>query len=138
MVNDYDIPMPRWELSDPFGRNAIKSIRYDLKRVLCERDSYREQLETVMDGQGKAVQMLANSLAHEQEVSRELDRRLRVCDDARKSLGEKLTRANDSVESMTNRLAKLRVDYDKLKEEYDELAEQHELLVRGMTDKEEA
>lgn len=138
MINDYDIPMPRWELSDPFGRNAIKGFRYDLKRAMCERDSYREQLETVLDGQGKAVQMLANSLAHEQEVSRELDRRLRVCDEARKSLGEKLTRANDSAESMTNRLAKLRVDYDKLKEEYDELVEQHELLVRGMTDKEEA
>ena len=119
MVND--IPMPKWELSDPLGRNALKRFRYELKLARCERDEYRTRVEEILYEQGNAVNMMAKALAHEQSVVRELERRLRVCDEARKNLGEKI---NELIE-----------ENERYREEYDNLAAQHEKLVRGMTDK---
>jgi len=135
MVNDYEIPMPRWELTDPFGRNAIKRIRYELKKCLCERDGYKAQVESILTEQGNAVNMLAKALAREQEMTKEYERRLRVCDEARKSLGEKNSKVKAENDSLKHDNIALRADLAKLQYEYDELTEQHEKLIRGMTDK---
>ena len=135
MVNDYEIPMPRWELTDPFGRNAIKSIRYELKKCLCERDGYKAQVESILTEQGDAVNMLAKALAREQEMTREYERRLRVCDEARKSIGEKNSKLKAEIDELKNVNVALRADLAKLQYDYEELTEHHEKLVRGMTDK---
>lgn len=136
MVSDYEFALPRWELSDPFGRNALKGMRYELKRALCDRDSYKARLECVLTEQGNAVNMMANALAHEQALTQELDRRLRVCDEARKSLGEKNNAILSENTALKAKNAELAEELARLRYEYAELTAQHEKLVRGMTDKE--
>ena len=130
-----DVPLPKWELTDPFGRNALKRLRYELKLALSERDEYRTRVEEILAEQGNAVNMMAKALAHEQSAKRELERRLRLCDDARKDLGEKINELIDENNVLKVRDIELRADMAKMQYDYDELSAQHEKLVRGMTDK---
>lgn len=136
MVKDYEIPMPRWELSDPFGRAAIKSLRYDLKKALCERDGYRVELEDTLKCQGRAVDRLTKSLSAEQQRSTELDRRLQMSEDARKSLGEKLSAQSERASKLENELAYYKSRLELVEGDLNELSKEHERVIRGLTDKE--
>lgn len=126
-MNDYtpvyetDVPMPRWELKDPFGRGAVRKARYEYKRKAAQCESYRVQLEDVLKARRDAVNLLAEELAHEQGVSAELERRLRESERARKSLGEKLTEATDALKAV--------------KRDLEELAETHDKFVRAVMEK---
>ena len=129
--------MPKWEISDPFGRGAIRKARYEYLRKAAQCEAYRAQLEDVFCEQRNAVTLLASELAHEQDVTAEQARRLKVSEDARKSLGDKLRIANATIDELTHRLAELSAKYDKLESEHEELTAAHEKVIRGLTDKEE-
>lgn len=135
MIKDYEIPMPRWELSDPFGRAAIKGLRYDLKKALCERDGYRVELEETLNCQGRAVDRLSQSLSAEQARATELDRRLQMSEEARKSLGTKLAAANERASKIENEISYYKAKLELLEGDFNELSKEHERVIRGLTDK---
>ena len=103
-----------------------------------ERDALKNQLEAVYDERGKAVNMMVEALAHEQAVSAELKRRLEVCDDARKSLGEKLNKATEECADLRQRLQHEHDLYMELLRQYEQMEEDHEKLIRSVTDNTEA
>ena len=137
-VYETEIKMPKWELSDPFGRGAIRKARWEYREIKRERDALKNELEAIYDERGKAVNMLVEALHHEQRVTEELNRRLAVCDEARKSLGEKLNAATAEKEDLTRRLQREHELYAELLGSYDRLEEDHEELLRKVTDKEES
>ncbi len=145
MIKDYEIPLPRWELSDAFGRNALRSMRYELKKALCERDAARVELEETLKCQGRAVDRISMSLTEAQTTAKELDRRLQISEDARKNLGEKLRASRAEIDKHVAERARMRIEIERMKEkldtlekEHDVLTAEHEKLVRGLTDKEAA
>ena len=129
-----EVLMPRWELSDPFGRGAIRKARWEYAQMKRERDALKNELEAIYDERGKAVNMLVESLHHEQSVSAELKRRLEVCDDARKSLGEKLNKAVEEKGDLHQRLEHEHDLYMELLRSYEQLEIDHEDLIRSVTD----
>lgn len=139
------VEIPKWTPDDPFGRNALKGVCYELKKALCEKDALRVELEETLKCQGRAVDRISSSLSAEQIHAKELDRRLQISEEARKSLGDKNRALRDDLDKMTGERAKLRIELERLKElhnallkEHDALQEEHEKLVRGLTDKEAA
>lgn len=133
-----EVMMPRWEVSDPFGRGAIRKARWEYTQMKRERDALKNQLEAVYDERGKAVNMLVEALHHEQAVSAELKRRLEVCDDARKSLGDKLNKATEECADLRRRLQHEHDLYMELLRQYEQMEEDHEKLIRSVTDNTEA
>lgn len=146
-ITQTDVPMPRWEITDPFGRAAIRKARWEYLRKAAQCESYRLDLEDTLNKQGEAVKILSEELRKAREKCDELDRRFRYCDDARKSLGEKVTALrieNGSLAAskiIAETLAKLNGELeeklDRLKADYKELEEAHEQLLRLATNKEE-
>lgn len=133
-----EVTMPKWELSDPFGRGAIRKARWEYTQMKRERDALKNELEAVFDERGKAVNMLVEALHHEQSVTVELNRRLAVCDEARKSLGDKLNKAVEEKEDLARRLNHEHDLYAELLRSYAQLEDDHEDLLRKLTDKEES
>ena len=133
-----EITMPRWELSDPFGRGAIRKARWEYTQMKRERDALKNEIEAIYDERGKAVNMLVEALHHEQKLTDELNRRLAVCDEARKSLGEKLNAALEEKEDLARRLNHEHDLYAELLRSYAQLEDDHEDLLRKLTDKEES
>ena len=133
-----EVMMPRWELSDPFGRGAIRKARWEYTQMKRERDALKNEIEAIYDERGKAVNMLVEALHHEQSVTVELNRRLAVCDEARKSLGEKLNKAVEEKEDLARRLNREHDLYAELLRSYAQLEDDHEDLLRKLTDKEES
>ena len=96
------------------------------------------ELEETLKCQGRAVDRISASLSAEQSHAKELDRRLQISEEARKSLGDKNRALRDDLDKMTCERAKLRIELERLRELHDALQEEHEKLVRGLTDKEAA
>ena len=103
-----------------------------------ERDALKNEIEAIYDERGKAVNMLVEALHHEQSVTVELNRRLAVCDEARKSLGDKLNAMRSDNISLSTRNAELKDEYGELLSNYEKLEQDHEDLLRKLTDKEES
>ena len=40
-----DVQIPKWKITDPFGRDAIRRLCHELKREKCNADGYRVELE---------------------------------------------------------------------------------------------
>lgn len=131
---DNAVLMPRWEISDPFGRGAIRKARWEYTQVRHERDALKNELESLYGERGKAVNMLIDALYKEQQRSEELTRRLGVCDEARKSLGEKLTKVTEERDDLVRRLQKEHDLYTELRVEYERLEGNHETVIRAVTD----
>lgn len=131
---DNAVLMPRWELSDPFGRGAIRKARWEYTQVRHERDALKNELEALYGERGKAVNMLIDALYKEQQRSEELTRRLGVCDEARKSLGEKINALDKANGKLSTELANLEDEYNELERNYEMLLADHEKLIRSMTD----
>lgn len=143
MVKDYEIPMPKWEITDPLGRAALRRMRYELKRALCERDGYRVELEETLKARGAAVDAMHATLRDEQQRSIQLETWLKASDDARRSLGDKVRNMREEITKNETERAKLRVELERAKELYESLLKEHaqlqadhEKLVRSITDKE--
>lgn len=129
-----EVLMPRWELSDPFGRGAIRKARWEYTQMKRERDALKNELESLYGERGKAVNMLIDALYKEQQRVDELTRRLGVCDDARKGLGEKLNKAIEEKGDLSRRLSHEHELYMELLRNYEQLENDHEDLIRSVTD----
>lgn len=136
MIKDYEIPLPRWELSDPFGRAALRSIRYELKKALCERDGYKAEVEEILKARNSAVEGVMEALRREQQVTDEKQRRFELAEKARGEIARKNNQLRDEIEKLNGERAKLRVELERLREEYRQLQEDHEKLVYLTTHKE--
>ena len=126
MINDYEIPLPRWELSDPFGRAALRSMRYELKKALCERDGYKVEVEKCYKARESAADGLAKALTREQAATDEAMRLYKASEDARKSQGEKIAAMREEINKLTADRARLRIELERLKEEHAQLQVEHE------------
>lgn len=143
MIKDYEIPLPKWDITDPFGRNSLRRMRYELKRVMCERDSYRVELEEVLKARGAAVDAINATLRDEQQRGIQLQNWYNLSEAARKDLGDKVRDLRAELNACELARAKMRIEFERLKEEHEKLAidhkqlqEDHEKLLRGVTDKE--
>ena len=136
MIKDYEIPLPRWELSDPFGRAALRSLRFDLKRVMCERDAYRVEVEEILKARNSAVEGVMEALRREQAAHDETREKLKLAEEARRFVAGNNRRLSESVSEHVTERAKMRIELERLREEYKQLQEDHEKLLRGITDKE--
>lgn len=136
------------DITDLFGKNRIKSLKYELKRQKCdmqgEIDRYREQaLETAHTCHYLAEIMERNYKALK-TMTAERDRlaqMLRVCEDARKGLGEKNRELNSQNEALDARFRQMTDRQDELQDklrareqELEELYKEHEALVRELRD----
>ncbi|MBO5967322.1 MAG: hypothetical protein J6S14_02355 [Clostridia bacterium] len=127
-IYETEVTMPRWELRDPLGRGAVRKARWEYTQMKRERDALRNELEAVYKERGKAVNMMIDALNHEQGVTAELTRRLAVCDEARKSLGEKLNNLQRDNDDLLKRLAREMEDCDTLSRTLARLQEENEQL----------
>lgn len=136
MIKNYEIPVPRWELSDPFGRAALRSIRYELKKALCERDGYKAEVEEILKARNSAVEGVMEALRREQAAHDATKEKLKLAEDARKFIAQNNRKLTETVAEHVAERAKMRIELERLKEEYAQLEAEHEKLLRGLTDKE--
>ena len=143
MIKDYEIPLPRWELTDPFGRAALRRMRWELKKALCERDGYRVEAEEILRAKANAVDGLMDTLRREQAATDEAKRRFDLAEKARGEIARKNNQLRDELHGNDTTRAQLRVEYEKLREEHEELKknyarlqEDHEKLLYLSTHKE--
>lgn len=136
MIKDYEIPLPRWELSDPFGRAALRSMRYELKKTMCERDGYKAERDEILKAQKGAVDGLLDTLRREQAATDDMKRRFELAEKARGEIARKNNALREEIAKNETERAKLRVELERLREEYAQLQEDHEKLLRCVTDKE--
>ena len=136
MIKDYEIPLPRWELTDPFGRAALRSMRYELKKTLCERDGYKVEVEEILKARNSAVEGIMEALRREQAAHDETREKLKLAEEARKFIAGNNRKLSESVSEHVTERARLRVELERLREEYRQLQEDHEKLLRLTTDKE--
>lgn len=137
MIKDYEIPLPRWELSDPFGRAALRSLRFELKKALCERDGYKEERNEILKAQKGAIEGLMDTIRREQKATDEARSRFDLAEKARGDIARKNNQLRDEIDKLIGERAKLRIELERMKEEYAQLQEDHEKLLRLTTDKEE-
>lgn len=136
MIKDYEIPLPRWELSDPFGRAALRSLRYELKKALCERDGYKAEVEEILKARNSAVEGVMEALRREQVAHDATKEKLKLAEDARKFIAQNNRKLTENVAEHVAERAKMRIELERLKEEHAQLEAEHEKLLRGLTDKE--
>lgn len=136
MIKDYEIPLPRWEISDPFGRAALRSMRYELKKALCERDGYKAERDEILKAQKSAVEGLMETLRREQKATDEARRRVDLAEKARGDIARKNNQLRDEIDKLNGERAKLRVEFERLKEEHARLQEDHEQLLFLIKNKE--
>ena len=130
-----EVTMPPWEISDPFGRRAIRKARFEFLQVKAERDCLKTKLLGIYEDRDKAVDRLFSAVESQQSMTAELNRRLGVCDEARKSLGEKLKAVTEERDDLQRRLQHEHELYQELLKEYAKLEDDHEALLRSVTDK---
>ena len=136
MIKDYEIPLPRWEPTDPFGRAALRSLRYELKKALCERDGYKAEVDEILKARNSAVEGIMEALRREQAAHDETREKLKIAEEARKFIAGNNRKLSESVSEHVTERARLRVELERLREEYRQLQEDHEKLLRLTTDKE--
>ena len=136
MVKNYEVPLPRWEITDPFGRAALRSMRYDLKKVMCERDGYKVEVEEILKARKNAVDGLMDTLRREQAAHDDTKEKLRLSEEARKLVAGSNSKLREKTDEASAERAKLRIELERLREEYAQLQEDHEKLLRSITDKE--
>lgn len=132
---DYEVLMPKWELRDFFGRGAIRKARWEYVNMRKRAEALQNEIDALYKEREKAVNLLADALSHEQAVTAELNRRLAVCDEARKNLGEKINSLVTERDALQKDLNYQRECYKSLAMNYSELEIAHEKLVRSMPDK---
>lgn len=136
MLKDSDVKLPRWELSDPFGRAALRSMRYELKKALCERDGYKAERDEILKAKANAVDGLMDALRREQQKADENINLFYRAEDARKlvannnrELREKLHDEEMARMLLRVELERLKEEHEKVKAEYAQLQADHERLV---------
>lgn len=123
------VEIPKWRLDDPFGRNALKSVCYDLKKALCEADFYKVERNEMLKARSEACDGLAAHINDALALARTLD-------DMRKQLAEANKKLREENEMLRKENEHLATRLDELRQDYAELEVEHERVIRGLTDKE--
>ena len=123
------VEVPKWRIDDPFGRNALKSVCYDLKKALCENEGYRVEIEEMLKARSEACEGLSAHINNAIELASTLD-------EMRKQLVAKNKELREENAKLYERLLKAEGERDMYERDYKELEAEHEKLVRGLTDKE--
>ena len=129
MIKDREIPLPRWEFSDPFGRAALRAMRYELKKALCERDGYKAERDDILKAKSNAVDGLQEVIKRTQENYSEMTRMYWAAEDARKLVARNNQQLRDDINRLELSRAEIRIELERLKEEHKQLQEDHERLV---------
>lgn len=123
------VDVPKWRWDDPFGRNALKSVCYDLKKALCEAEGYKVERDEMLKARSEACDGLAAHINDALALARTLD-------DMRKQLAESNKKLREENAKLWERLLKAEEERDQFKRDYAELEAEHERVIRGLTDKE--
>ena len=137
MVKDREIPLPRWELSDPFGRAALRSMRYELKKALCERDGYKAERDEILKAKSNAVDGLQVTIKRLQDNYAEMRDLYWGAKKTQKYIAEKNRELREKLADTETARMQLRVELERLKEEHKQLQDDHERLVYLIEHKEE-
>ena len=130
------VVIPKWRIDDPFGRNALRSVCYDLKKALCESEGYRVEIEEMLKAKSAACEGLSEHINNAIALATTLDEMRKQLAASNKELRaerDKLMRRLEDAEIERDRAV---CNYKELLRDYKELEAQHEKLVRGLTDKE--
>lgn len=138
MITEHEIPipMPRFDITDIFGRNAIKRARYEYKRKAAECEGLHAELEEILSRRDDAITQLTAILKKTHGALEDKERMLLKSEDARKSLGDKLSRATERMSRLEDEIAMYKSKYELLSGDFEELSKEHERVIRALTDKE--
>ena len=136
MIKDNQIPLPRWEISDPFGRAALRSMRYELKKALCERDGYKAERDEILKAKSNAVDGLQETMKRLQENYNEMKQMYWAAEDARKLVARNNQQLREDLHACELARAEIRIELERLKEEHKQLLDDHEKLLYLATHKE--
>ena len=123
------VEIPKWRIDDPFGRNALRSVCYDLKKALCESEGYRVEIEEMLKAKSAACEGISEHINNVIALAKTLD-------EMRKRLAANNKELREENAKLWERLLKAEEERDQFKRDYAELEVEHEKLVRGLTDKE--
>ena len=123
------VEIPKWRIDDPFGRNALKSVCYDLKKALCDCEGYKAERDEMLKAKSAACDGLAEHINDALALAKTLD-------EMRKQLAASNKELREENAKLYERLLKAEGERDMYERDYRELEAEHEKLVRGMTDKE--
>lgn len=136
MIKDSQIPLPRWEISDPFGRAALRSMRYELKKALCERDGYKAERDEILKAKSNAVDGLQQTILHLQNNYAEMREMFYGAKKMQKAIADKNRELREKLADTETARMLLRVELERLKEEHARLQEDHEQLLYLIKNKE--
>lgn len=136
MIKDNQIPLPRWELSDPFGRAALRSMRYELKKAICERDGYKAERDEILKAKSNAVDGLQQTILHLQNNYTEMREMFYGAKKMQKAIADKNRELREKLADTETARMLLRVELERLKEEHARLQEDHEQLLYLIKNKE--
>lgn len=137
MITEHEIPIPRWDISDPFGRAAIRRARWEYKRKAAECESLHYELEQIYADRESAMARVTNLLVQTQKRLEDTTALLKRSDDGRTSIAIEKQSLSHRNAVLRDEVSMWKSEFEKLKADYDELEKEHERLIRAMTDKEE-
>lgn len=123
------VEVPKWRWDDPFGRNTIRRVCYDLKKALCDAEGYKVERDEILKAKSEACDGLAAHINDALALARTLD-------DMRKQLAERNKKLREENEMLSKDNEHLTKRLDELWRDYGELKAEHERVIRGLTDKE--
>jgi septal ring factor EnvC (AmiA/AmiB activator) len=123
------VEIPKWRIDDPFGRNALKSVCYDLKKALCDCEGYKSERDEILKAKSAACDGLAEHINDALALAKTLDEMRKQLAASNKELREENAILHKEVEQLAT-------ERDQCRHDYAELEAEHEKLVRGLTDKE--
>lgn len=136
MIKDNQIPLPRWDITDPFGRAALRSMRYELKKALCERDGYKAERDEILKAKSNAVDGLQQTVLHLQNNYVEMREMFYGAKKMQKAIADKNRELREKLADTETARMLLRVELERLKEEHARLQEDHEQLLYLIKNKE--
>ena len=137
MITEHEIPIPRWDITDPFGRAAIRRARWEYKRKAAECESLHYELGSVYADRDCALTKLVEANNKLQEKLDATEKLLRRSDDGRVAMATKASNLSKQLSKTEQEIDYYKTEYVALKDMYDELEKEHERVIRGITDKEE-
>ena len=135
MITEHEIPIPRWDITDPLGRAAIRRARWEYKRKAAECESLHYELESVYADRDGALTRLVEANTKLQEKLESTEKLLRRSDDGRVQMATKASDLSKRIIKLEDELAKWKAKCALLEGDFAELEKEHERVIRAVTDK---
>ena len=137
MITEHEIPIPRWDITDPFGRAAIRRARWEYKRKAAECESLHYELEQMYANRESAMAKLVDYNTKLQEKLDATEKILRRSDDGRTALAKENRELRAKLSELQGKYDDCYTELVALQDEHEDLEKEHERVIRAMTDKEE-